>query len=87
MRRRNLRTSQPVDSNVGRVAVVHVQGFTYPAPEGYEKAKLSNSAASWNENLGEFVLSCEAVRPSHNSEAALLAILTVTFNAACDLLA
>ena len=59
--------------------------YAYPTPEGFADARLSVPGAYWHEEAGEFVLPYEAVRGAADPNAALLAFLTETFDAACDL--
>lgn len=58
--------------------------YAYPTPEGFAKASVEPAAAEWNSELGEFVLTYDAVRESGSPEAALLAFLETTYAAAAD---
>jgi hypothetical protein len=58
--------------------------YTYPAPDGFSAARVAPAAAAWNSDLGEFVLSYEAVRESADPDATLLAFLESTYAAAAD---
>ena len=59
--------------------------YAYPGPEGFAKASVQPDAAGWLEPLGEFALSYEAVRTADDPDAALLAFLQSTYEAAADL--
>jgi hypothetical protein len=59
--------------------------YAYPAPRGLSEAKVRPSAASFNEQLGEFVLLYDAVRESADPDATLLEFLQSTYEAAADL--
>lgn len=59
--------------------------YAYPAPPGFAAAAVEPAAASYNANLGEFILPYDAVRQSEDPEATLMAFLTSTYRAAADL--
>jgi hypothetical protein len=59
--------------------------YAYPAPGGFGSAKVEPGDARYDEALGEFVLSYEAVRSADDPDAALLAFLESTYRAAADL--
>lgn len=59
--------------------------YAYPAPEGYRDAQVHPEAASWHEGLSEFVLPYAAVQSAEDGDAALLAFLTSTYEAAAML--
>ncbi len=59
--------------------------YAYPSPEGFAEAKVAPEAARWDKDLGEFVLEYEAVRTDADPDAALLAFLQSTYDAAADL--
>lgn len=59
--------------------------YAYPAPDGFSEAKVQPDGARWDEALGEFVLDYEAVRTAADPDAALLAFLRSTCEAAADL--
>jgi len=59
--------------------------YAYPAPEGFSEAKVKPAAAAWSKELGEFLLPYEAVRGSRDPDAALMAFLTSSYEAAADL--
>jgi hypothetical protein len=59
--------------------------YAYPAPDGFAAASVEPGAATFHEGLGEFVLPYEAVRTAADPDAALLAFLESTYEAAADL--
>lgn len=59
--------------------------YAYPAPAGFAEAKVRPGAASYNRNLGEFVLPYDAVRESSDPDRTLLDFLQSTYEAAADL--
>ncbi len=59
--------------------------YAYPKPDGFEKAAVQPDAATWFDELGEFVLPYAAVRESADPDAALMAFLESTYVAAADL--
>ncbi|MNS62783.1 hypothetical protein D3C72_958570 [compost metagenome] len=61
--------------------------YAYPAPAGFEAARVSPVAAHWDAGLGEFVLPYAAVRAEDDPDAALCAFLETTYEAAADLAA
>lgn len=58
--------------------------FLYPEPDGYRRAPVAPSAARYDDDHGEFLLPYEAVRTAADPEAALLAFLGTTYDAAAD---
>ncbi|MXP45696.1 DUF5996 family protein [Allopontixanthobacter sediminis] len=59
--------------------------YAYPAPAGFSSASVRPDAAFWHEGLSEFVLPYEAVQSAEDGDAALLAFLQSTYDAAADL--
>ncbi len=59
--------------------------YIYPEPDGFADAEVRPAAASWNTDLGEFILPYEAVRTAEDGDAALLAFLRSTYVAAASL--
>jgi Family of unknown function (DUF5996) len=59
--------------------------YAYPAPDGFGEAKVMPAAAFWSQELGEFLLPYEAVRTARDPDAALMAFLMSTYEAAADL--
>ena len=58
--------------------------YAYPAPAGFDTATVAPADAAWNADLGEFVLSYDAVRESDDPERTLLAFLESTYAAAAE---
>ncbi len=56
-----------------------------PTPEGYSRARVLPSAASWNARLGCFLLPYEAVRTSPSPRQALLDFFESTYAAGASL--
>jgi hypothetical protein len=56
--------------------------YAYPTPAGFREAAVQPAAASFSEALGEFLLPYDAVRAAADPEAALLAFLQSTYEAA-----
>ncbi|PZO73613.1 MAG: N-acetyltransferase [Mesorhizobium amorphae] len=59
--------------------------YAYPAPNGFKDASAQPDAAFWHKELGEFVLPYDAVREASDPDAALLAFLVSTYEAAAEL--
>ena len=59
--------------------------YAYPEPEGFRRASIKPVAASFNEELGEFILPYEAVRTAANPDEALLGFLESTYESAATL--
>ncbi|MBD2102672.1 DUF5996 family protein [Leptolyngbya sp. FACHB-261] len=58
--------------------------YAYPAPEGFSTSRVGPSAASYNSELGEFILPYDEVRQSASPDEALLEFLQTTYEAAAD---
>ena len=58
--------------------------YAYPKPEGFENASVMPEAATWSHELGEFVLPYAAVRDASDPDAALMAFLQSTYEAAAN---
>jgi len=56
--------------------------YAYPIPAVFREFKVQPAAAFWSETLGEFLLPYDAVRTSADPDAALLAFLQSTYEAA-----
>jgi hypothetical protein len=56
--------------------------YAYPEPEGYRAAPVQPVEAAYSETLLEFLLPYEAVRAAADPDAALLAFLRTTYEAA-----
>jgi hypothetical protein len=59
--------------------------YAYPAPEGFAAARVRPAGAFFFKELGEFVLSYDAVRTATDPRATLLDFLQSTYDAAADL--
>ncbi|MGY6519681.1 MAG: DUF5996 family protein [Lysobacteraceae bacterium] len=59
--------------------------YAYPSPSGYRAAKVQPEAAFWSEELSEFMLPYDAVQSDADPDAALMAFLVSTYEAAADL--
>lgn len=59
--------------------------YAYPAPDGFSHAAVEPADAFYDERLGEFLLPYEAVRVAPDPEAALLAFLQSSYEAAAKL--
>lgn len=58
--------------------------YAYPGPEGFKDQKVEPDEAWFDDRLGEFLLSYDAVRRSSDPEAMLLRFLQSTYAAAAD---
>jgi hypothetical protein len=58
--------------------------YAYPEPDGYRSAPLRPAGASYDGDLGEFVLPYEAVRTANDPDATLREFLESTYEAAAD---
>jgi len=61
--------------------------YAYPVPAGFAEAKVAPAAARFDTGLGEFILDYEAVRGAPDPDAALLAFLQSSYEAAANLAA
>jgi hypothetical protein len=59
--------------------------YVYPEPPGYADAAIQPAAAYYDHELGEFILPYAEVRSADDPDAALLAFLGSTYDAAADL--
>jgi hypothetical protein len=59
--------------------------YAYPEPEGFREQEVRPDAASFNRDLGEFVLPYDEVRGAESPDDALLEFLHTTYWAAADL--
>ncbi|MBN9042634.1 MAG: hypothetical protein BGP05_13330 [Rhizobiales bacterium 62-47] len=59
--------------------------YAYPAPDGFAAARVRPDEAFFSSDLGEFILPYDAVRSAPQPDAALLAFLQSTYEAAADL--
>jgi hypothetical protein len=58
--------------------------YAYPEPPGYAAYAVAPAEASFNATFGEFILPYEAMRQSADPDAALLAFLQSTYEAAAN---
>jgi hypothetical protein len=59
--------------------------YAYPEPEGFRQRTVAPAEARFDETLGEFVLPYTAVQASPDPDAALMAFLRSTYEAAAEL--
>jgi hypothetical protein len=59
--------------------------YAYPEPAGFGQASVQPAQAYYHPTLREFILPYDAVRESNEPDAALLAFLQSTYEAAADL--
>jgi len=59
--------------------------YAYPAPSGYAAAAVEPADARFSAELGEFLLPYASVRGADDPDAALMAFLQSTYDAAADL--
>ena len=59
--------------------------YAYPEPEGYGDTRLNTAEASYNKDVGQFILPYDAVRKARDPDAMLLGFLQETYAAAADL--
>lgn len=58
--------------------------YAYPVPDGYRSCPVRPDGARFDETLGEFLLSYDAVRTAADPEATLMAFLSSTYEAAAE---
>lgn len=59
--------------------------YAYPGPEGFSDARIEPAEATWNDELGEYLLPYEAVRGASDPDALLKRFLETTYEAAAEL--
>jgi len=59
--------------------------YAYPEPDAFADWPVEPADASYDHDLGEFLLPYAAVRTAPNPDAALLAFLQTTYEAAAEL--
>src|SRR3546814_15773970 len=69
----------------GGIDTAAFYSYAYPAPDGFADAPVAPDAAPYDKSLGEFLLPYDAVRPSSDPDATLMASLDSTYRAAADL--
>jgi uncharacterized protein DUF5996 len=60
--------------------------YAYPRPDGIESASVAPEAASWQEDLGLFVLRYDDVRAATAPDDELLTFFSSTYDAAAGLM-
>jgi hypothetical protein len=68
----------PGDERVPRAAFF---SYTYPRPEGLERAEILPRSASWSDAIGEFLLLYDDVRTAQVPSTDLLAFLESAYEA------
>ena len=68
----------------GAVIEPSFYAYAYPEPDGYRAHAVAPAAASYNEEMREFVLPYEAVRRAASPDQALLDFFQSTYEAAAD---
>ena len=58
--------------------------YSYPEPAGFRDAVIGPAAASYNADLGEFVLPYEAVRTSASPDESILEFAQSAYEAAAE---
>jgi hypothetical protein len=58
--------------------------YAYPEPDGFREWPVGPAGASYNEELGEFVLPYELARTAPNPDAAILEFFQSTYVAAAE---
>ncbi|HEX3322513.1 MAG TPA: DUF5996 family protein [Terriglobales bacterium] len=58
--------------------------FTYPQPQGIEKANVSPASSRWDSTLGEFILDYDDLRKSRNPDEDLLSFFESTYQAGAE---
>ena len=58
--------------------------YAYPEPDGFREWPVDPTGASYNEELGEFVLPYETVRTAPNPDTTVLQFLNSTYEAAAE---
>jgi hypothetical protein len=69
----------------GPVDYPALYSYAYPSPHGFAQQKVRPGAAFFHEKLSEFILPYDAVRTAAEPDAALLAFLESTYEAAARL--
>jgi hypothetical protein len=68
-----------------RVAHPGFFSYAYPRPDGVERAEILPAAASWSDEIGEFLLPYDAVRRSPSPDEDLLRFFRSTYEAGATL--
>ena len=72
----------PGDSRLQHAAFY---AYASPKPAGLETAAVQPEAGGWSDELGEFLLPYDAIRPLPDPDASLLAYLDSTYRAGASL--
>jgi hypothetical protein len=59
--------------------------YAYPTPQAFSQSPVRPAAATWNAQLGEFLLPYESVRTAPDPDAAVLDFFNSTYDAAATL--
>ena len=59
--------------------------YAYPSPPGFDAARVEPAGASWNAELGEYLLPYDLVRVAPDPDAAIMAFCRSSYAAAADL--
>lgn len=59
--------------------------YLYPEPEGYKTAEVMPAEATYNNDLGEYILPYEAVQKATDGATSLMQFLSTTYAAGADL--
>jgi hypothetical protein len=68
----------------GRGVDASFYSYAYPAPSGFDLAKVQPDGALYNNDLGEFLLPYEVVRCARDPDTELLKFLNSTYEAAAE---
>ena len=69
----------------GAVEYAAFYSYAYPAPSGFDAARVKPADAFFARTLGEFILPYDAVRSARDPDALLMQFLQSTYDAAADL--
>jgi hypothetical protein len=69
----------------GPIEYAAFYSYAYPAPEGFTSAAVRPAEAFFSKELGEFILSYDAVRIASDPDKALMEFLQSTYEAAANL--
>jgi Family of unknown function (DUF5996) len=69
----------------GAVEYAAFYSYAYPAPSGFDAARVKPAGAFFEKTLGEFILPYDAVRSARDPDALLMQFLQSTYDAAANL--
>src|SRR5262249_20189743 len=69
----------------GPIEYAAFYSYAYPAPDGFAAATVKPKETFFSKDLGEFLLSYDAVREAHDPDLTLMEFLQSTYDAAADL--